>query len=219
MSIESMNKIILSFSKKMIVKDYKEEFYKKFKIKEIECLEKMIPDVPDIGDSIFKSSYPMGVCFIAWYKVLLELGLSQEEVTKYIWKAIENMIKKVPKLFVPVARKIYLGGILKKAESHTIKSEKNELPEFDWKVKYVKVDENTFRLDTYECGVKKLCEKFGVKELLPSMCRLDYLTAHYLHHGFVRDKTLGDGDELCNNTYSLTGECKWSPEEGFVNRK
>lgn len=55
--------------------------------------------------------------------------------------------------------------------------------------------------------------------MLPSICRMDYLTSHYLKNGFLRDKTLGDGDEMCNNKFYINGECEWAPEKGFGHRK
>lgn len=133
-----MSNILLRFNKKDIIAERNITFYKVFKKKIRGHLKEIIPQVPDIGNSIFK---------------------------------------------------------------------------------YVKVDRNQFRLDTYECGLKKLCKRFGVEEMLPSLCRMDYLTAHYLKHSFERTKTLGDGDEVCNNQFSFIGECEWAPEKGFEHRK
>lgn len=39
------------------------------------------------------------------------------------------------------------------------------------------------------------------------------------HYGFERTKTLGDGDECCNCRYYIKGDCDWSPEKGFNDRK
>lgn len=161
----------------------------------------------------------MGVFFIAWYKSFLELGSSSEQANQWIWFSVENALKRIPNCLVPFAKKVYLGGMLKKAESHSRKSKSGQLPKFDWSIEYVKIDSNSFRLDTYECGIKKLCEKFDTRDMLPSLCRMDYLTAHYLKHSFIRDKTLGDGDNVCNNRFSLSGECEWAPEKGFEQRK
>lgn len=79
--------------------------------------------------------------------------------------------------------------MLKKAESHSKKSLEGNLPQFE------------------------------VESMLPSICRMDYLTSHYLKNGFLRDKTLGDGDEMCNNKFYINGECEWAPEKGFRHRK
>lgn len=205
--------------KKIVIADKGKSFYKNFKKSANKHLNEIIPEVPKIGDSIFKSSYLIAVVYIAWYKAFVELGLSSDEANKWIWIATENALQKIPECFIPMAKRIYLGGMLKKAESHTIKSKNGILPEYDWSIEYVKLDDNSFRLDTYECGVQKLCNKFGTEAMLPSMCRMDYLTAHYLKHNFERTKTLGDGNEVCNNRFSFVGTCEWAPEKGFNNRK
>lgn len=55
--------------------------------------------------------------------------------------------------------------------------------------------------------------------MLPSLCRMDYLTSHYLKCGFETTMTLGDGDEMCNNKFFILSQCKRSSEEGFEGRK
>ena len=39
-------------------------------------------------------------------------------------------------------------------EGHTQKSKAGTLPEYDWKVEYIKINDNEFYLNTYECGIK-----------------------------------------------------------------
>jgi hypothetical protein len=214
-----MNNIVIKINKKYFIEKYGKKFYNHFKNKVNKKLKEIIPDVPDIGDSIFKSSYLMAIFFIAWFKVLKEMNISSNEANLIIWEATENCLKKIPSIMIPLAKKMYLTPMIKKAESHSKKSKNNSLPEYDWKIEYIKVDDNIFCLNTYECGIKKLCKKFETEEMLPSLCRMDYLTSHYLKSGFERTKTLGDGDEICNNKFYIDGECEWNPEKGFVIRK
>lgn len=219
MKIKIMSDLLLFLTKSLIIADKGKEFYLNFRQKVKRHLRDIIPNVPDISDSIFKSSYLMGVFYIAWYKAFLNLGVSSDEANRWIWIATENALKKIPAPFIGLAKKLYLGSMLKKAEGHMAKSKEGTLPEYDWNINYVKLDENSFRLDTYECGIKKLCEKFGTQAMLPSLCRMDYLVAHYLKHDFERTKTIGDGDNVCNNKFSFVGSCEWSPEKGFEYRK
>lgn len=214
-----MSNLLLKLNRNMIVERRGKVFYISLKKKIKIHLKEITPQVPEIGDSIFKSSYLMGVLFIAWYKAFIQLGLSSDEANIWIWDATENALKKIPKHFVWVVKKAYIGGMLKKAESHSKKSLEGNLPEFDWKIEYKKINDNEFYLNTYECGIQKLCKKFEVESMLPSICRMDYLTSHYLKNGFLRDKTLGDGDEMCNNKFYINGECEWAPEKGFGHRK
>lgn len=184
-----MSNLLLKLNRNMIVERRGKVFYVSLKKKIKIHLKEITPQVPEIGDSIFKSSYLMGVLFIAWYKAFTQLGLSSDEANIWIWDATENALKKIPKHFVWVVKKAYIGGMLKKAESHSKKSLEGNLPQFE------------------------------VESMLPSICRMDYLTSHYLKNGFLRDKTLGDGDEMCNNKFYINGECEWAPEKGFGHRK
>lgn len=218
-TIKFMNSSVIRLNKRYFTQTYGADFYRQFKVRVDKKLNEIVPQVPDIGDSVFKSSYLMVTFYIAWFKVLREMNASTEKANRIIWDATENCLKKIPDVFVPLAKKMYLTPMIKRAESHTVKSKENNLPAFDWKIEYIKVDENCFYLNTFECGVKKLCEEFEVSEMLPSLCRMDYLTSHYLKCGFQRNMTLADGDEMCNNKFFIHGECAWSPEKGFEERK
>ena len=219
MTIKLLNNFLLLLGRKILIAGKVKALYSLFCKSTRQELREILPEVPNIGDSIFKSSYYMGVCFIAWYKAFTKLGMSGTEANQWIWQVLEHGLKKIPPFLVPLAKKIYIGGMLKKAVSHTEKSRAGTLPECDWSIEYSPIDSNSFRLDVYECGIQKLCRKFHAEELLPSLCRTDYLVAHYLHAGFERTQTLGDGNSVCNNTFHLRGDCQWMPEKGFVDRK
>lgn len=214
-----MSQCLMWLTKKLIISENGKEFYKSFKKTTNSYLSEIIPLVPSIGNSLFKSSYFMGVMFIAWYKAFLKLGLTSDEANKWIWRASENALKKIPSPFINFVKKRYLSSMLKNAESHAKKSHEGTLPEYDWKVSNVHIHGNVIQLNTYECGIQKLCKRFETEKLLPSLCRMDYLTAHYLQYGFNRDKTLGDGDDVCNHCFYYDGNCEWSPEKGFEHRK
>lgn len=83
----------------------------------------------------------------------------------------------------------------------------------------VKINKNTFEIDITECAMLKLAEDNNVRNLLPGICRMDYLFSNLMGNGFERTKTLGDGDNCCNCRYHIVGECEWAPEKGFIERK
>lgn len=219
MTVRLLNDFLLLLSSGSLIAEKGEEFFSLFSKNVRQELRAILPEVPKIGDSIFKSSYLIGVCFIAWYRVFVKLGLTSDEANQWIWRVLENALKKIPSFLVPLAKKIYIGGMLRKAVSHTEKSKAGTLPEYDWTIAYTPVDSNCFRLDVHECGIQKLCSKFHTEEMLPSLCRTDYMVAHYLRAGFERTQTLGDGNCVSNNTFRFHGECQWMPEKGFVDRK
>lgn len=52
-----------------------------------------------------------------------------------------------------------------------------------------------------------IIKKYGAEEMLPGICAVDYIVAHYMGNGFSRTKTLGAGDDCCNCHYELKGIC------------
>lgn len=100
-----------------------------------------------------------------------------------------------------------------------VRQEKGNLHPYDWAMTYREINQNRVELDITECGLKKLAYQFNAEGLLPGICRIDYLLSHLMSNGFIRTKTLGDGDDCCNCQYELIGKCEWSPEKGFVDRK
>lgn len=64
-----------------------------------------------------------------------------------------------------------------------------------------------------ECGFIKYAEKYHVMGMLPAICQVDYMIAHYMHVGFGRTQTLGAGCACCDGCYAMHGECSWNIEQ------
>ncbi len=206
-------------SKYYLIAKYGKDFWIKFKANSDKTLAEILPQVPDIGDSIFSFNYKFGPSYIAWYKSFLVLGLSQDEAIQNIWTMNEKMVTTIPRQFLKETGKSYLKGFRKKAATHMIRQVKGNLHPYDWVVTFREINQNSFELDITECGLKKLANQFNAGGLLPGICRMDYLFSNLMGNGFVRTKTLGDGDDCCNCHYNLVGKCEWSPEKGFIDRK
>jgi hypothetical protein len=210
----------LKAAKNDITQCYGESFYKDFKARAKREYRAIRPQVPDIGDSIFKFNYAFTPAYIAWYRSFRVMGLDRAGTVELIWSINEDMIRLIPSwLLKRYGTKIYLGGFRKRAPGHAVKSAQNDLHEYDYKIRFREIDGNAFEIDIYACGMKKLCEKLHASDLLPGVCRLDYLVSHYMGCGFYRTKTLGDGDDCCNCRYEMMGDCAWEPERGFEDRK
>ena len=150
-----LNDAMLLLARKPMTAEKGREFYALFRKTARQELKGMLPEVPDIGDSIFLSSYWCGVCCIAWYRAFLRLGVSSDEANQWIWRVIERSLQMLPGFLVPFVRKLYLGGMLKKAEPHSEKRQAGTLPEYDWSVTCTQVDKECFRLDIHECAIQK----------------------------------------------------------------
>ncbi|NNJ28725.1 L-2-amino-thiazoline-4-carboxylic acid hydrolase [Lacrimispora defluvii] len=206
-------------SKSYLIKKYGKEFWKDFKATSDKTFAKILPQVPDIGNSIFSFNYEFGPSYIAWYKSFLKLGLTGEEATENIWVMNEKMVTTIPRPFLKATGKTYLNGFRKKAATHVALQEKGKLHPYDWHITYREINQNSFEIDITECGLKKLAHQFDADGLLPGICRMDYLFSNLMGNRFVRSKTLGDGDNCCNCHYDLEGQCEWAPEKGFTDRR
>jgi len=184
---------------KSFIKDvYGRGFWNEFRSLSKKTLNEILPTVPDIGDSVFSFNYEFGPPYIAWYKSFLELGLTQDETIENIWMMNEKMVTAIPKLLLHSSGKTYMKSFRKKAEAHVERQNHGELHPYDWNISYREIDKNSFELDITECGLKKLARDFDADGLLPGICRMDYLFSSAMGTGFVRTKTLGDGDDCCN---------------------
>lgn len=212
--------LMLKTAKKNLIKEFGVEFYRKFNRLSKEYLKDMLPHVPYIGKSIFSLNYNYGPCYFAWYKAFLNLNIEKEKALNLIWQINEDFVKAFPKRLIHwFAKNMYLGVFRKRASQAEEKGKKGNLHPFDWKIEYIDIDENKFVINIYQCGMLKLAEKFGFTEMFPAVCRMDYLFSHYFGNTFKRKGTLADGDECCDCWYQFPGECQWSPEKGFTDRK
>lgn len=194
-------------SRRFIIKNYGSEFWKKFKAESRIVFKKVLLELPDIGKSIFSFNYAYAPSYIAWYKSMRNLGLSAKEADSLMWKMNECMILTVPKIFLRSAGRIYLESFRKKAASHIEHQKNGNLHENDWLIEYRNLNKNSFEIDIKRCGFITLAKKYGAEGMLPGICAVDYIVAHYMGNGFSRTKTLGDGDDCCNCRYEIKGKC------------
>lgn len=211
--------IAINRSKRWIVDKYGIQFWHRFKDKSDEWLKRVLPEVPDLGDSIFAFNFDFCPAYIAWYKAFMESELSSDEASEGIWTINEQLIAMLPGWIMPLSKRLYLNGFRKKAAKHAERSRLNQLHPYDWKIVYREISANTFEIDITECGMLKLGRDFDALGMFPMICRMDYLFAHYMGNGFERTKTLADGDECCNCRYHLIGSCDWPPTGGFYDHK
>ena len=74
-------------------KQYGQDFWRNFKAGSDARLAGILPNVPDIGESVFAFNYLFAPYYIAWYKTLLELGNAPQEADKNLWVMNERMKK------------------------------------------------------------------------------------------------------------------------------
>lgn len=218
-----MEKLIYSITMKKsrfyLINKYSKAWYDSFHVLSLKILNETIPQIPDIGDSIFSFNYKFAPSYIAWYKAFSKMNIPQDEIIQNIWVMNEKMTEIIPKFLLHQVGKSYFNNFRKKAAKHLNKQNTVGIHPYDWKIDYRDIDDNCFEIDIKTCGIIKLTEDFNANGLLPGICRMDYLFASLMNNGFERTKTLGDGDDCCNCRYYLKGFCEWAPEKGFECRK
>jgi hypothetical protein len=211
--------LTLFSSKREIALRHGKGFYKSFARSSAGLLRDILPKIPDIGESVFSFNYQFCPSYIVWYKSYLSLGLTSDEAMREIWMMNEKLVRLIPGIFRRLSANMYLGTFRKKGRKHEARSESGEVHPYDWKVRYRELGAGVFEIDIYECAMIKVSRDFDALGMYPMVCRMDYLFSHYMGSGFLRTKTLGDGDDCCNCRYILPGSCEWSPEKGFEDRK
>ena len=206
--------------KKRISADKGLGFYKQLAVHARKTFVYIQPYIFDIGNSAFHFNYAFAPAYISWYKAFEALGLPQDEIICYIWLMNESLFQMIPE---PIRRRFgaryYLGGFQKRAPIQEAREEQGLLHDRDYKIRFRKISDTQFEIDFLTCPMKELCIRLGASGLLPGICRIDYMIAHYLYCGFSRTKTLGDGDDCCNCRYDMAVRSEWSVEEGFTYKK
>jgi len=247
MKVRTIFTLTMRASKSRLTRERGRDFYASFRSGSRRIFEEILPEVPDIGRTLFRLNYDFGVCYIAWYRQLLALGVPRDAAVREIWSLTEDFLRLVPRPVMRIIAPFYLRGWRRKAPAFERLGVEGRLHPFDFRIRFTTVDRYTFGIDFYECGMRKLFARFDtlalmpgdtpdpassdtpgfmsgdrsslMSGLMPGVCRIDYLMFSYMGVGFVRDRTLGDGDDRCNCLYSTKGRCEWAPEKGFRNRK
>jgi hypothetical protein len=209
----------MMLSKKEIMKRHGKDFYTDFRRLALPVANDVIAKMPDIGNTMFAVNFLFAPTYISWYKASKALGLSPEETQKMLWLVNERMLALIPKRLARLYLKPAIHSSKKKALEHVRLQQEKRLHPYDWKIKYTEVDDTSYETEIYECGFIKLAKDFDVPGIVPAICRVDYLMSNLMGIGFVRTKTLGDGDACCNGRYFLGGSTEWAPEKGFIDRK
>lgn len=201
-------------SRKTLTTRYGEAFWQSFAQRSARWLDAVIAETPDIGNTIFAFNYAFTPAYIAWYKAAQELGLDKNQTDRLLWTLNEGIITLVPRWAGSLYMSSYLKSFRKKAPEHERLCQAGHVHPYDYKLRYISIDDKTFGIDITECGMLKLARDFDAEGIFPAVCRVDYIMSQYMGAGFARTKTLGDGDDCCDCRYTIGGTCTWQPGDG-----
>jgi post-segregation antitoxin (ccd killing protein) len=205
-------------SKKMIRQKHGELFWKEFCKQADQRFTELMDDFEEIGSSMFAFNYIYAPAYVAFYTAMEKLGLDRHSCDILMLEMNEKMLLTVPKDLLHAVGKAYyrnMSGLAAKRMSCPPK----KLHEFDWQIEYRKTDKDHFEIDITRCGFMAYAQKYGAQNMLPGICRVDYMISHYMHVGFSRTGTLAFGDRCCDCKYAMDGECKWDIETALLEWK
>jgi len=207
--IKVANTLMMAGAKSMLKRKRGHENYSKFKQMVSLYKERLYPFIPYLGKTVFDNSYYFANCYFFFFAALKDLGYSAEEAMRIIWKMNESVMRLMPAPVRILTGKYYANRSRKMGISATQKGKVNNLHPYDWKIEYESVSKNKWIFNVSECYILKMAKQFNMTEMFPHVCRMDYLFSHYFRQGFYRDKTLGDGDNICNCCWEIPGNCEW----------
>lgn len=196
--------------KKAFVREFSITDYHEFCKLSEQNLEKLLPDVPDIGNSVFSVDYYFIICCLNWFDTFKRMGQTSEQAASSFTFACEEYLKTWPTWLLQfTGRYIYNGIHLHRAKKAENMAADGRLHDFDWRIKFKQIDKNTFQFDIYECSALKLAKKLNMTDAFPIVCRMDYLLSHYIGYEFKRSGTLADGDDCCDSWFRFPGYTSW----------
>jgi uncharacterized ParB-like nuclease family protein len=206
-------------SKKRFIEHYGKAFYARFRRASDQELRALLPRLPTIKNSYFDMNYKMIAAYVAVYNTALKFDETRNRADDILWMMNEELMAKIPKPMVTSMKKSCLGKKKRELAELQKKGEAGLLDPLDWRVTVAECPDGSYYYNITECGAFKALKAIGEDKVFPCICRLDYLTAHIAGIRFERNKTIADGDDCCDNHIMGIGHTRWSPEQGFENRR
>ncbi|MEI6884212.1 MAG: L-2-amino-thiazoline-4-carboxylic acid hydrolase [Bacteroidota bacterium] len=207
--------ILNLFAKKYIIDKWGKEFYSVYNKAAKQKLREIESELPPRVDSFFQTDYKSIVACVPIYFALMNQNIEKGEIDMVIWKTIEGVYKIMP----PRGGKKRYKKILDGLKAYQMKGEAGLLGKNDWILEIEEEDSGSYFCRVTECGARKILASKGYDFIFPCMCRVDHLTMSLRGFRYERDKTIADGDVMCNNHFMGLGLTDWSPEKGFSTRK
>ena len=205
-------------SRGLIKNKYGKDFWGRLKDLSDRCFGELIPEFPDIGDSMFAFNYCYAPGYVAWYTSMEKLGLDPRERDVLMLEMNEKMLLTVPKPLLHAVGKAYYRNMMRSARRRMEDKPVNIHP-FDWEMEYIEEDKDNFRINIKSCGFIAYARKYGGLGMLPGICQVDYMISHYMNVGFDRTQTLGAGGTCCDGCYHMHGCCDFDMERRLAERR
>jgi hypothetical protein len=213
----------LSLLKKHLVEKYGEEKAASIRQETLIELERIIPELPDIGGKrnlLFQNLIQSGDA-LALYRVLVRQGGTAEEAGELVIRGLEGMFNRIPTFLNHLNGRLQFSKfMLRKMQEAARRSQEREYPG-DWVFEIVVGDGQSFDygIDYTECAIVKFMNAQDANELTPYLCNTDYVVSKAAGTGLRRSMTLAWGCEKCDFRYVKGGKTleAWPPK--FIERQ
>lgn len=196
--------------KRPFIRKFGDTFYRDFCKQSVKNLQEVLSAVPDIGKSVFSWDYYFIISCFNWFDTFKKMGQNPDQTRLNLNFICEEFLKSWPPYLLKFTGKYLYHGIhLFRANEAEKKADEGSLHAFDWRIRFKRLDRNTFQFDIYECGALKLAKKLDMLDAFPNICRMDYLLCHYMGIEFKRTGTLADGDACCDCCFKYPGYTPW----------
>lgn len=167
--------------------------------------KKLMPEVPYVGNA----RYPLPQNLIqsagalSFYRSLMQNGVNSEQAATMIADAAEANVRTVPKdqLLAQGEMQFTEEWYQSQRKFAAKKHERRYLG--DWVLSFVEgvPGEFDWGYDFTECAILKLFKSQGAEELVPYICKLDFIISKLQNTGLQRTKTLATGGDCCDFRY------------------
>lgn len=164
-------------------------------------LERLIPDLPDIGGraNMFAPIITVNGWIIALYRAMRAHGKTAEETIAVCYGVSDVFFAAWPRWILPVVRwLLFSRASLWYLRRQAARSQRRQYPEdFVYRVVTEDGPAPVYALEFTECAVNKLYDAQNVPELKPYCNFFDVTYSRHLGLGIDADHTIGLGCETC----------------------
>lgn len=156
----------------------------------------------------------LSVLILAMIKLYKELGLSENEIGEFIYKAADEYFR-MSTIKKWIQKKLFFSRMnTKQIRKRQAISEQLENGINGFKFRFVEgKNQNEFGIDYEKCGICDYFKNMGMFEYVKYCCLVDYAIMKNLGIPFTRTTTLGNGGEKCDFRFSKKGIIQegWPP--------
>jgi hypothetical protein len=175
--------------------------------------EALIPQTPFIGgaQNHWTADLIESVQLLAIFRAMHAFGKPSSEIADVIYEGMQIRLEQYPHFLLRWLGRLQFSRLFVNRLMRLANETQKRIYQSNFVAEIVIGDGNEFDwgIDFCECAIYKFYKAQNALELLPYVCKLDYLTSKAFGLGLVRTKTLAEGDDRCNPRLKRGRETKW----------